>query len=34
MTHLDGNDWFLVYYGGEKDGPNSIYGMKLTVPRD
>ncbi|WP_068131562.1 sialidase family protein [Roseimaritima ulvae] len=32
MTHLGGNDWFVVYYGGEKDGPNSIYGMKITIP--
>ncbi|EAQ77879.1 sialidase family protein [Blastopirellula marina] len=32
MTHIEGNDWFLVFYAGEKDGPNSIYGMKLTIP--
>jgi len=32
MTHLGGDDWFLVYYGGEKDGPNSIHGMRLTLP--
>ena len=31
MTHLEGNDWFVVYYAGEKDGPNSIYGMKITI---
>ena len=34
MTHLGDNDWFLVYYGGEKDGPNSIHGMKIRVPPD
>ena len=32
MTHLQRNEWFLVYYGGEKNGPNSIHGMKLTIP--
>lgn len=34
MTHLGGNDWFLVYYGGETDGPNSIYGMKMTIANE
>lgn len=32
MSHLGGDDWFLVYYGGEKDGANSIHGMKFTIP--
>ena len=32
MSHLGGNEWFIVYYGGEKDGLNSIHGMRLTVP--
>lgn len=32
MTCLGGNEWFLVYYAGEEDGPNSIYGLKLTIP--
>ncbi len=31
MTHLEGNDWFIVYYAGEKDGPNSIYGMTIAI---
>ncbi|MEL7337745.1 MAG: sialidase family protein, partial [Planctomycetota bacterium] len=31
MTHLAGNDWFLVYYAGEKDGPNAIYGGTITI---
>lgn len=31
MTHLDGNQWFMVYYAGEKDGPNSIYGVTITI---
>ncbi|WP_197452551.1 sialidase family protein [Rosistilla carotiformis] len=35
MTHLAGNDWFMVHYAGEKDGPNSIYGGVITIaPRD
>jgi len=33
MSHLGGDEWFLVYYGGGKDGPNSIYGMKFALPR-
>lgn len=33
MSHLEGDDWFLVYYGGEKDGANSIHGLKLTIPK-
>ena len=33
MTHLEGDDWFLVYYAGETNGPNSIYGMKISIPR-
>jgi len=31
MTHLGGNDWFLVYYQGEKDAA-SIYGKRITIP--
>ena len=31
MTHLAGNDWFVVYYAGQKDGPNSIYGGTITI---
>ena len=31
MTHLSGNELFLVYYAGEKDGPNSIHRMRLTI---
>lgn len=34
MTHVGANDWFLVYYSGATNGPNSIYGMKITIPRD
>jgi hypothetical protein len=32
MTHISGNEWFLVYYAGDKDGANSIYGMTITIP--
>ncbi len=32
MVHLDDNAWFLVFYAGEKNGANSIYGMRLEVP--
>ena len=31
MTHIEGNAWFLVYYAGESDGPNDIYGMRLRI---
>ncbi len=34
MSHLQGDDWFVVYYAGGKDGPNSIFGMNLTIPRE
>jgi hypothetical protein len=32
MSHLRDDEWFVVYYGGEKDGPNSIHGMKIRIP--
>ncbi len=32
MTPLGNGKWFLVYYSGEKDGPNSIWGLGLTLP--
>ena len=32
MCHLKGNEWFLVFYAGLVNGPNSIYGMTLTLP--
>lgn len=31
MTHLAGNEWFVVFYAGKLVGPNSIYGLKLTI---
>ncbi|QDS89941.1 BNR/Asp-box repeat protein [Rosistilla ulvae] len=31
MTHLTGNEWFMVYYAGESDGPNAIYGRTITI---
>ena len=31
MTHLKGDEWFVVFYAGERDGANSIYGMKLRI---
>ncbi|QDT66237.1 sialidase family protein [Calycomorphotria hydatis] len=33
MTHLGGDEWYLVYYMGTKKA-SSIYGLKLTIPRD
>jgi hypothetical protein len=33
MAHLGGREWLLVFYGGEHAGPNSLWGMKLRVPR-
>ncbi|MDF1755533.1 MAG: sialidase family protein [Verrucomicrobiales bacterium] len=32
MTPLGNGKWFLVYYSGEKDGPNSIWGLEMTLP--
>ncbi|MCB1064376.1 MAG: exo-alpha-sialidase [Verrucomicrobiae bacterium] len=32
MVPLGGGKWFLVYYSGEKHGPNSIWGMDLVLP--
>ena len=32
MTPLGNGKWFLVYYSGEKDGPNSIWGLELSLP--
>lgn len=32
MAPLGNGKWFLVYYSGEKDGPNSIWGMELSLP--
>ena len=32
MAHLKGREWFLVYYAGESNGPNSIYGKKIIIP--
>jgi hypothetical protein len=31
MTHLDGDDWFLVFYCGQPHGPSALYGMTLTI---
>lgn len=31
MTHLGGNDWYLVYYQGNKESA-SIYGTKIVIP--
>jgi len=31
MTHLRGNEWFVVFYAGKKDGPNALYGLTLTL---
>ncbi len=31
MTHLRGDDWFVVFYAGKKRGANSIWGMVLTL---
>ncbi len=32
MTSLGDGKWFLTYYAGEKVGPNSIWGMQLSLP--
>lgn len=32
MTPLGDGKWFLVYYSGEKEGANSIWGIELTLP--
>lgn len=32
MTPLGDGRWFLVYYSGEKDGANSIWGLELSLP--
>lgn len=32
MTPLENGKWFLVYYSGEKDGPNPIWGLELSLP--
>jgi len=32
MVHLKGRHWFLAYYAGKSDGPNSIYGNTITIP--
>ena len=34
MTHLEGGEWFLVFYCGENRGPSDIYGMRLTIPEN
>jgi hypothetical protein len=31
MTPQGGGKWFLVYYSGETDGPNAIWGMELSL---
>ena len=31
MAHLDGNQWFVVFYAGKMNGPNSIFGMRLII---
>ncbi len=31
MTHLRGDEWFVVFYAGQTHGPNSIFGMRLAV---
>ncbi len=31
MVHLQGHEWFVVFYAGRTLGANSIYGMKLTI---
>jgi len=30
MTHLRGNEWFVVFYAGKRRGSNSIYGMTIA----
>jgi len=32
MTPLGDGKWILVYYAGEKVGPNSIWGIELSLP--
>ncbi len=32
MTPLGNGKWYLVYYSGESDGPNSIWGMEIELP--
>ena len=32
MTHLRDNRWLAVFYAGQKDGPNAIFGLELTIP--
>lgn len=31
MTHIEGDEWFIVFYAGERDGANSIHGMKIRI---
>ena len=31
MTHLGGNEWFIAFYAGRMNGPNAIYGMRMTI---
>ena len=31
MTHLGGDEWFAVFYAGNRRGANSIYGMRLQA---
>jgi hypothetical protein len=33
MAQLTDREWFLVFYGGTYSGPNSIWGMRLRLPR-
>ena len=31
MTPLGDGEWFLVFYSGQRRGPSSIYGMKISL---
>jgi len=33
MTHLHDDVWYAVFYAGKTNGPNSIYGMEVEIPR-
>tara|TARA_R110002096_G_scaffold199271_2_gene383083 strand:+ start:411 stop:1484 length:1074 start_codon:yes stop_codon:yes gene_type:complete len=33
MTHLGGNEWYLVYYQGDKKA-SSIYGRRVSIPEN
>ena len=33
MCHMKGNEWYLVFYAGMVNGPSSIYGMTIAIPK-